>query len=1310
MITDQVVNIIVKGKDKLSPTLQKAGGSLVSLGQGIDKVTPKIEKAGRVVGTVSRIVAIFSSVLPPAAGSAAAFGKVVESVSGIAANAGDAWSHMLTEVGQTMESQGNIIKSWANSLKVYFQKLLGLGDVPDTLAGKFVYLGRIISNASKFLSTWGYIIDKVRSATWVLVSHADRLAKSLEWLRKIAFGNVKAATSFSEVMVRLEQRTTKVQKVARWLFRALYEVHDAFMGLITQLVNFMSWMNKILPTTSKLVLKLTVWGKVLTAIGVAIHKTAQRLAFLKKIINPHLAESFQRISDSLKEMATTMRQKVEKAVTRLGEGLATLRDKASKAIDTFKGKVSDLRDKVSASFDAMKEKIKGWVEGIQTNLIALGKAFAFVAVSAIALGPLFKKIGEKFETFMPAAAKLQGINDAFLSIAKEGAPAMYDALKKSSAGMVEWTDLAGRYVDATLLINKQVADQLPEALTYLTKISLATGEDMGYLLDSLVRGVGRLSPKILDNMKIQISLAEATDYATVMFGKEADQLSITEKQVAIMSLAMDKLRTKTAGMADATGTLTQLMAEHKVIQAENAQLLAGIFIPVAKSFYKLQIQLALAFRKNISEGGKYYNTLRKLSAGVSVVIDLFTELVDKFTGVGAEAVNTFADKMFDAAWNALEWGANIVNNIAIGMTRAAATVLRTAMNFIGNILAYWLAPGSPPLVAPMLGEWGAGAFTEWLMGFTEADYGVLTGVQAPLRSALQNLVSLGDLGKEEANELFLSLSKAMSQAVATGDLTAALEGLAGVEQYGAELEDLFRHQMAVAEATQAVEEAEARLVAARDLEEVTTKRLSKEAREYNRLLKEGASDEVLRAKLAQMKATYNTLEGAREEAELAEAEKKSAQEHLKEQSKLMRLQNSLLQQLIEMGQVWASIETPDEEWDIELPELGPIFEGVDEAFEALKDSIRGKFVALWEDLKEDWATSGVGMLLDNLRTRWEESNLKLWLEEFIFDVREQGLVAALGNLWTDKISPTIQAWLDDKYTWLGDVWRAFTEEGIKDGTGAVSFKAAGIKLWIKTAAFIADWLGDDTPLSRIWKAFTEGGVEDGSGRVDFGAAFTTLWSEIKTGITTLSGQAGAWFATKIWDKLAGNEQGTSFWGNLGRSFIAGISAGIASKLDSINWYDVGGHIRNKIIEGFRGIADGIKGALNDVINVLEWTINRAIQGLNFLIQGINAIPGTWVNYLDYVQLPRLAQGGMVKGGEQLALLHGPEIVLPLNSSYTQQALAEAMTLAQAQVGAQEVVIHNHFGQGSVRSRRDITDIATAIQKSMELQGVRSRIA
>ncbi len=239
----------------------------------------------------------------------------------------------------------------------------------------------------------------------------------------------------------------------------------------------------------------------------------------------------------------------------LDKGLAAARGKCESAL----GKVAD---KIGTDYLNLGAKIN---QGI---MVAVGGITAGAAAVAGVLGKL------AFD-----ALPLEGVRAAFVGISGD-ADKMLATLRAGSLGMVRDTDLMASYNSAAQLVSKTFADQLPGAMSYLSKVSAATGQDMGYMIDSLVKGVGRLSPMILDNLGIQVNLVEANEAYAKSLGKSADELTKAEQQTAMMNMVMAKLRENTAKMPEVAGTAAQKWAALKV-QLQNIKDHIGLaLIPV----------------------------------------------------------------------------------------------------------------------------------------------------------------------------------------------------------------------------------------------------------------------------------------------------------------------------------------------------------------------------------------------------------------------------------------------------------------------------------------------------------------------------------------------------------------------------------------------------------------------------------------------------------------------------------------------------------------------------------------------------------
>ena len=131
-----------------------------------------------------------------------------------------------------------------------------------------------------------------------------------------------------------------------------------------------------------------------------------------------------------------------------------------------------------------------------------------------------------------------------------------ESLQTASAGMVRQTELMKNFNLAAQLVSTDFAQKLPDAMQYLSKVAASTGQSMDYMMNSLIRGVGRVSPMILDNLGVQVDLTAANEAYAKSIGKTADELTKTEQQTAVMNETMRLLKENTASMPEVIGTLS----------------------------------------------------------------------------------------------------------------------------------------------------------------------------------------------------------------------------------------------------------------------------------------------------------------------------------------------------------------------------------------------------------------------------------------------------------------------------------------------------------------------------------------------------------------------------------------------------------------------------------------------------------------------------------------------------------------------------------------------------------------------------------
>lgn len=172
---------------------------------------------------------------------------------------------------------------------------------------------------------------------------------------------------------------------------------------------------------------------------------------------------------------------------------------------------------------------------------------------------------------------------------------MLQKFRVSTGGMVTMKDAMMSFNKAAQLISTDFAVMLPDAMEHLGKVSRATGAPLKYLLDSLALGVGRLSPMILDNLSIQVTLAEASARAAEMFGKNTKELSKQEKQLGMANIVMEKLAANTAHMPSVTGSMTAQTAALSTTIADVRTEVGLRFLPVLSEWMSITNAMATTF-------------------------------------------------------------------------------------------------------------------------------------------------------------------------------------------------------------------------------------------------------------------------------------------------------------------------------------------------------------------------------------------------------------------------------------------------------------------------------------------------------------------------------------------------------------------------------------------------------------------------------------------------------------------------------------------------------------------------------------------
>lgn len=216
-----------------------------------------------------------------------------------------------------------------------------------------------------------------------------------------------------------------------------------------------------------------------------------------------------------------------------------------------------------------------------------------------------------------------------------------------------------------------------------------------------------------------------------------------------------------------------------------------------------------------------------------------------------------------------------------------------------------------------------------------------------------------------------------------------------------------------------------------------------------------------------------------------------------------------------------------------------------------------------------------------------------------------GLVTAIITLWNTN---------EDFRNWVIGAWETI-KSAVETAITAVAefFQSAWDGVELVKEEFAAAWEN----IKSVWSAA--------------GDFFAGVWTTIKGKFASV----GTWFKTTF----------TTAWTNIKNvfstvgDFFGGIWDTIKSKFASIG---------TKVGDAIGG---AFKSAINAVLQTVEDAINAVPDAINGALDVINKIPGVNISHMGYVELPRLAKGGIVDKS-MLANIGeaGKEAVIPLEKN------------------------------------------------------------
>lgn len=221
------------------------------------------------------------------------------------------------------------------------------------------------------------------------------------------------------------------------------------------------------------------------------------------------------------------------------------------------------------------------------------------------------------DTFVEAGQKAD--LDVVLNRSLKNFQQTMEDTREATNGMV--TDLQIMKSAALMSSFKIPMENFASNMEMIQKLAVRTGQSTEFLMDSFARGVSRLSPAILDNLGLQISLTEAYGAYAASVGKATSELDAQEKKTAVLNEVLRQASELTTEV-DPTATLSARL--------EQARATIGNF------FSDMKVSI-LDFFATISAEDK------ELAATGSAFLDVFIKQMKEAKFVSEDQAGRFRD-------------------------------------------------------------------------------------------------------------------------------------------------------------------------------------------------------------------------------------------------------------------------------------------------------------------------------------------------------------------------------------------------------------------------------------------------------------------------------------------------------------------------------------------------------------------------------------------------------------------------------------------------------------------------------------------
>lgn len=204
-----------------------------------------------------------------------------------------------------------------------------------------------------------------------------------------------------------------------------------------------------------------------------------------------------------------------------------------------------------------------------------------------------------------------------------------------------------------------------------------------------------------------------------------------------------------------------------------------------------------------------------------------------------------------------------------------------------------------------------------------------------------------------------------------------------------------------------------------------------------------------------------------------------------------------------------------------------------------------------------------------------------------------------------------------------------------------------------TTVFQGAWDGIVAIFSGLGAWFSERWSDVTNALSNVSPWFTDMFQRAWNGLTGIFSNFGSWFGER-WNDVTNALSNVSAW--FGDTFTRAYNA-VTNAFSSIGSFFSGvwSTVQSIFVDAGQAVGSAVGGAFRSAVNAVLGTVENVVNGFISMINGviglINKIQGVRLGGIGYVNLPRLARGGIVDS-PTVAMIGeaGKEVVMPLENT------------------------------------------------------------